>query len=186
MLLGELERAETGDAGDGQLHAGLLDHQTGADDLVGGLALVDAAQYLVRAGFQSQIDHLEAELVQQVKILLLFAQDGRWGAVARDALALGEQLFDIAQDLRHMLGAAHQRVAVGKENAVNAAVHAARLVEIRLDVLELAHAEALFLVHIAECAFIVAASDRDLNDQAVRLGRRTEYAALIFKHSVSS
>ena len=35
-------------------------------------------------------------------------------------------------------------------------------------------------------AFIVAASDRDLNDQAVRLGRRTEYAALIFKHSVSS
>ena len=85
-----------------------------------------------------------------------------------------------------MLGAAHQRVAVGKENAVNAAVHAARLVEIRLDVLELVHAEALFLVHIAECAFIVAASDRDLNDQAVRLGRRTEYAALIFKHSVSS
>ena len=186
MLLGELERAETGDAGDRQLHAGLLDHQTGVDDLVGGLALVDAAQHLIRAGFQTQIDHLEAELVQQVKILLLFAQDGRRGAVARDALALGEQLFDIAQDLRHMLGAAHQRVAVGKENAVDAAIHAARLVEIRLDVLELAHAEALFLVHIAERAFIVAASDRDLNDQAVRLGRRTEYAALIFKHSVSS
>ena len=66
------------------------------------------------------------------------------------------------------------------------AVHAACFIKISLDLLQLAHAEALFLVHIAERAFIVAASDRDLNDQAVRLGRRTEYAALIFKHSVSS
>ena len=95
-----------------------LTHDLGRrGDLVGGLALVDAAQYLVRAGFQSQIDHFEAELVQQVEILLLFAQDGRRGAVARDALALGEQLFDIAQDLRHMLGAVWPFCCVAKLQA---------------------------------------------------------------------
>ena len=124
--------------------------------------------------------------MQHVEVLLLFAQDGRRGAVARDALALGEQLLDVAQDFRHVLGAAHQRVTVREENAVNAAVHAACFIEIRLDVLDFAHAEALFLVHIAERALVVAASDGDLNDQAVRLGRRTEYTAFVFKHSFSS
>ena len=186
VLLGQLERAETRDAGDGQLHAGFLDHQARADDFIGGFALVDAAQHLIRAGFQTQINHFETKLVQHIEVLLLFAQDGRRGAVARDTLALGEQLADVAQDFRHVLGAAHQRVTVREENAVNAAVHAACFIEIRLDVLDFAHAEALFLVHIAERALVVAASDGDLNDQAVRLGRRTEYTTFVFKHSFSS
>ena len=182
MLLGQFERAEARDAGDRQLHARLPDHQAGMHDLVRGLALVDAAQDLVRAGLQAEIDHLEAELVQHVQVLLLFYQDGRGRAVTRHPLAFGEHLPDIAQDLRHVLRAAHKRVAVRQEDAIHTAVHAPRLIKIPLDLLQLTHAELLFLIHIAECAFVVAAADRDLHDQTICLRRRPEYAALVFDH----
>ena len=77
VLLGQLQRAQTRDRGHGQLHARLLDHQAGAHDLVRGLALVDPAQHLVRAGLQAEVDHLQPQLVQLVQLLLLFDQDGR-------------------------------------------------------------------------------------------------------------
>ena len=68
-----------------------------------------------------------------------------------------------------MLRTAHQRVAVRKENAVHAAVHAPRLIEIRFHILQPPHAEALFLIHIAKRALIMAAADRRLYDQTICL-----------------
>ena len=81
-----------------------------------------------------------------------------------------------------MLGTAHQRIAVRKKNAADTAVHAACFIKIRLDLLELAHAETFFLVHIAEGALVVAAADGDLHDQAVRLRWRTKNSAFVFNH----
>ena len=62
------------------------------------------------------------------------------------------------------------------------AVHAACFIKISLDLLQLAHAETLFLVHIAEGAFVVAAADGDLHNQAVCLRGRTKNSAFVFDH----
>ena len=182
MLLAQLQRAETRNAGNGQFHAGFLDHQTRTNDLIGGFALVDAAQYLIRAGFQTQIDHIQTQIVQHVQIFLLFAQNGRRRAIAGNALTFRKYLLDVAQDFCHVLGTAHQRIAVCQKNTADTAVHAACLVKICLDLLQLAYAETLFLVHIAEGALVVAAADGDLHNQAVCLRGRTKNSAFVFNH----
>ena len=137
------------------------------------------AQYLCIAGFQTQIDHFQSEVVQELELLRCLAQNRGGRAVARHAGALRDVVADKLQNDRQILGLADECIAVREEYALNVAIGAARNQEVLQNVLHLADVELLFLVHITKRAFVVAASDRNLYNQAVCLARRAEYASFV-------
>ena len=139
------------------------------------MALPHQLQHLVAAGFQAHVDHGQSLFPQGTQLLLRADTDGRRRRITGDALALREQLPNGVQNDIEFLCLPHQRIAVGKEHLVHAAVSGARHMEILQDLLQRTEAEALFLIHAAEGAGIVAAAVSHLHDEAVCLGGRAKY-----------
>ena len=117
--------------------------------------------------------------MQQRQVLRRLGQNALWRAVAGHAPALRNDFPNVLENHSEILRFANQRIAVCEKDALNIAVLSAGDVEILQNVLQLAQMEALFLVHITERAFIMAASHRNLYDQAVGLRRRTKNSAFI-------
>ena len=172
------------DRGDGGDHPGGLGAQRVLDDLLHGHALVILFQQRLVAGFQPDVDHGKAALAQCAQLLVRLAHDRLGGGVGAHALALGEVFVDIVQHLQQIVHRQDQRVAVGQEDALDAAVKPTRLGQVREHLLDRVDGKLLVLVHDAEGALVVAAAQRALHDQAVGLAGGTVNASgIMHSHS---
>ena len=179
MRLQQLRTAQTGNGRDGKGNSAGTDLLAHLHDMGGSVALVHEGQNLVAAGLQAHIDHGQALGPQGAQLLLRPDLDAGGRGIAGDPLALGKQLPDRIQNHIQLLRLAHQGVAVRQEDFVHMAVHLPGHVEILQDFLQGPQGEALFLVHAAKGAGIVAASVGHLDNETVRLRGRTVNAAVI-------
>ena len=179
MFFQQIRPAQTGDGGDGQRHTVPPDLLSHFDDLRCGMALTHQGQHLVAAGLQSHVDHGEPFGPEGLQLLVRPQPDAAGGSVAGDPLTFREKLPDGVQNRVEFAGLPDQGVAVRQENAADAAVLPARHLKILQHLVQRPQGKALFLVHTAKGAGIMAAPVSHLNDQTVGLGGRPVNHALI-------
>ncbi len=151
------------------------------------MALTHQGQHLVAAGLQPHVDHGEPLGPEGPQLLVRPQADAAGRGVAGDPLTLREQLPDGVQNRVEFAGLSDQGVAVRQENAADAAVLPARHLEILQNLVQRPQGKALFLVHTAKGAGIMAAPVSHLDDETVGLrGRPVDHALVSHKPSFSS
>jgi len=126
-------------------------------------------QDLIAAGLQTHIDHGQALFPKRPQLLLCPDADGGGRGVAGHLAALREQLPDRVQDDVQLGGFADQGVPVGQEDLFHIAVDLSGGAEVLQHLLQGPDGKALFLVHAAKGAGVVAASIGDLDNETAGL-----------------
>ena len=127
-------------------------------------------QNIVVPGLRPKIDHIETRLRQRSQFFLGLVQHIGRPSVGSHPLDVREVFLHVVQELQEERRLYDQRVPVREEHAAHILpVQRAAFLEVPQDLLTRADPEPLVRVHVAECALVVRAADRHLNDQAPRL-----------------
>jgi hypothetical protein len=138
-------------------------------------ALARAAQGLVIAAFEPQVERLQLQAAQGLQFRVGLGGDGAARGVDVHAGQVREPAPQFSQDHAQVLERPAHHVAVGQEDAAHPGGVRRGLVEQPDDLLGRAPPVLHSAVHAAERAAVVGTAEVHLQDQTVGLGRRPEH-----------
>ena len=147
--------------------------------LGGGSSLVYALKHPIIARFKAHVQQIYSGFMQQLKLAVRLYQYALWRCIhAYPFTFRKDSLYGIKYN-QLILSISDKSVPIGKEYAPYPVGKAARRLKVGDNVLSFSYPEALFLIHRAKSAAVVAAPYRRLHYKAERLAWRAEYPAFI-------